>query len=290
MSKGKGKNRGRAMRLSMVIVALGCFASPARADVEDCNGNEIPDVCDINNTTCQQAAFCEQFPGRCQSPDVNGNGIPDECEACVSVDKTGPEISKVGDDVEYTVEICNCTPADIPLPDLEIRSIDDTLQGDLTDSNNYDTSDCPGVGGTLVQGACCTIVYTRTVGAGDPDPLVNTATVVAFYNPAEVEFDASDDHSVDLFQPSIVVDKTGTPDLTKVGHDVTYTVVITNQSSADSPDLVIDAISDTLQGDLTDSNNYDSSDCHATLATGESCTIVYTRTVQGGDPDPLVNT
>jgi hypothetical protein len=53
----KGKSWGRAMRLSMVAVALGCFASAAQADVEDCNGNEIPDACDVNTLTCQEAAF-----------------------------------------------------------------------------------------------------------------------------------------------------------------------------------------------------------------------------------------
>ena len=112
----KGKSWGHAMRLSMVVAALGCFAPAARADVEDCNGNEIPDLCDINTITCQEAAFCEQFAGHCQSTDANENGIPDECEACITLDKTGSEISKVGDDVHYTVEICNCTPPDIAQP------------------------------------------------------------------------------------------------------------------------------------------------------------------------------
>ncbi|KKL87351.1 hypothetical protein LCGC14_1935540, partial [marine sediment metagenome] len=103
------------------------------------------------------------------------------------------------------------------------------------------------------------------------------------------DIDANDDHSVELFQPSITLDKTGDA-LSKVGDDVAYTVVITNTSSADSPDLVIDSISDTLQGDLTDAANFDSSDCGASLAPSASCTIVYTYTVQGGDPDPLLNT
>jgi hypothetical protein len=66
--------------------------------------------------------------------------------------------------------------------------------------------------------------------------------------------------------------------------------MIENTSSDDSPDLVFDSIEDSLQGDLTNAANVDSSDCGASLAAGDTCTIVYSRTVLDTDPDPLVNT
>jgi hypothetical protein len=86
-----------------------------------------------------------------------------------------------------------------------------------------------------------------------------------------------------------VTKEAGNP-YSKAGDPVEYKVTIKNESSADSPDLVIDKIGDSLQGDLTNSANYDTSTCGASLAHGTSCTIEYTRTVQGGDPDPLKNT
>ena len=51
-----------------------CF--PEQADY-DCNGNDIPDVCDLD---CGPAGgFCD-VPGCGRSFDVNSNDLPDECE------------------------------------------------------------------------------------------------------------------------------------------------------------------------------------------------------------------
>jgi uncharacterized repeat protein (TIGR01451 family) len=202
----------------------------------------------------------------------------------ISVDKTGDSLSKVGDDVSYTVTITNDSSSDSP--DLVFDLIDDSLVGDLTDSNNYDSSTC---GASIAWDESCVITYTYTVQEGDPDPLINTVTVESHPDGFPNDIDDSDDHSVDLFQPDISVDKTG-DSLSKVGDDVSYTVTITNDSSSDSPDLVFDLIDDSLVGDLTDSNNYDSSTCGASIAWDESCVITYTYTVQEGDPDPLINT
>ena len=47
---------------------------------------------------------------------------------------------------------------------------------------------------------------------------------------------ASDGHSVNLFQPSVAIVKTG-DELSKVGDAVNYTITVTNTSSADSPNL-----------------------------------------------------
>ncbi len=72
---------------------------------------------------------------------------------------------------------------------------------------------------------------------------------------------------------------------------MTCTIVVTNDSSDDSPDLINGTIVDTLTGNLLDAANtaVDSSDCTAVLPTGGTCTIVTERTVLAADPSPLVN-
>jgi uncharacterized repeat protein (TIGR01451 family) len=166
----------------------------------------------------------------------------------------------------------------------------DTLLGDLLDAANpYVTSStCTAV---LPTGGSCVIEATRTVQAGDPDPLWNEVEV--HYNPDGFPNDisAEDDHEVELFQPDVMVEKTGDT-LSKATDPVDYTITVTNLSSPDSPDLVNGTIVDTLLGDLLDAANpyVTSSTCTAVLPTGGSCVIEATRTVQAGDPDPLKNT
>src|SRR5262249_23060806 len=153
-------------------------------------------------------------------------------------------------------------------PALHLNSVVDTLLGNLT--GLFPTS--------LASGASATATVTRAVQAGDPDPLPNTATVhanpVGF--PNDITANASD--TVNLFQPSFTIDKTGDT-LSKVGDDVNYTITVTNTSSADTP-----AMSFTLSDSLL---TLSASDQSFTLASGASKVVNVTRTVQAGDPDPL---
>jgi len=204
----------------------------------------------------------------------------------IKVTKDGDTLSKVGDDVDYTITIEN-TGAVI----LYKQSIIDDVLGDLTDGTNsfITSSDC---GDSLNAGASCTVHLTRTVLGGDPDPLVNTVTVI-YDSQSDLlgdEVTSTDDHTVNLFQPSITLDKTGDKTSAHVGDTVNYTVVITNTSSGDSPNLIRDSITDTLVGDLTNPANFDSSTCGASLASSASCTIHYHHIVLVGDSDPLLNT
>src|SRR5204863_4095154 len=84
---------------------------------------------------------------------------------------------------------------------------------------------------------------------------------------------------VDLFQPSVTIDKTADA-TSKVGDSVNYTIVVTNTSSSDSPNLVCD-VNDTLLGSIATGVN---------LASGASATYHPSRTTLAADPDPLVNT
>ena len=193
----------------------------------------------------------------------------------VTVDKTGDELSKIGDSVTYVFTITNTTPAGSP--NLILDSVSDTLLGDLT-------ADATAAGcGSLVPGASCSFTKSRTVQAGDPDPLPNTVTVHYHLSGFATDATDSDSHSVNLFQPGVVVEKTGDA-FSKVGDTVTYNVTITNTSSADTPTLILDSFSDTLVASVVPP-----AACNS-LAPGASCTFSYTYTVQSGDPDPLLNT
>ena len=194
----------------------------------------------------------------------------------VEIEKGGDTLGKITDNAHYTFEITNTSTADSP--DLILDSISDTLLGDLSD-------EAPAACDRLAPGESCSFGADRVVQQGDPDPLPNTVTV--HYHPEGFSNDisASDDHEVNLFQPSVVVEKSG--DSTgKIGDNVHYTFDITNTSSDDSPDLLLESISDTLLGDLSD----EAPEACDRLAPGESCSFGADRVVQEDDPDPLPNT
>ena len=150
----------------------------------------------------------------------------------LSITKTADELSKVGDSVTYTFEICNT--GDIALTR---DTVSDSLLGDLT-------SVFPAA---LAVDQCVTVTRTRTVLLGDPDPLTNTVTATYSGGSAGSATDTATD-STNLFQPSVDVTKNCTPDPVLVGEAVTCTIVVTNTSSDDSPDLVGGTIVDTLTG------------------------------------------
>jgi uncharacterized repeat protein (TIGR01451 family) len=193
-----------------------------------------------------------------------------DLEPAVEVEKTGDTLSKVGDSVTYQFTITNT--GFFPLT---LTSVTDTLLGDL--AATAAANGC----GSLAVGASCTFSVSRTVQAGDPDPLPNTVTVTygaTLPGGSTATVTDSDSHSVNLFQPSVTIDKSGDT-LSKVGDPVNYTIVVTNTSSADSPNLTC-TVSDPLLG-ISEQIN---------LAPGATNTTNATYTVKAGDPDPLVNT
>ena len=193
----------------------------------------------------------------------------------ITITKTADELSKVGDPVTYTFVICN-------VGDITVNrgSVTDTVLGDLT-------AFFPA---TLTPDQCATVVRTRTVAPGDLDPLVNTVTAV--YSAGAQTDTATATDSTNLFQPSVDVTKSCSPNPNEVGGVSTCTIVVSNTSSADSPALINGTINDTLTGDLLAAGNAAvvSSNCTATLATGASCTITTARTILATDPNPVVNT
>jgi uncharacterized repeat protein (TIGR01451 family) len=162
--------------------------------------------------------------------------------------------------------------------------ISDTLLGTITingvnQANAFViTNAC---GASLAPGASCTITLRRTVQAGDADPLPNIVSVV-YRGKADLSGQAvsgTDDHSVNLFQPSITFDKSVNTHLSKVGDSATYTLTLNNTSSADTPNLVC-TISDPTLG-ISKS---------VTLASGASDVTTQSHTFTANDPDPYTNT
>ncbi len=197
----------------------------------------------------------------------------------IAVTKTGDTLSKVGDDVDYTVTITNDGALTLYKDD-----ISDTLLGNITlngvdQVNSYVISNT--CGASLAPGASCAITLRRTVQVGDADPLPNIVSVV-YRGKSDLTGSAvsgTDDHSVNLFQPSIRFDKSVSKNLSKVGDSVTYTLTLNNTSSADTPNLACTITDATLGINKP-----------VTLASGASDTTTTSYTFQTGDPDPYTNT
>lgn len=211
------------------------------------------------------------------SPDGFPNVLTDSAsweinlfQPAIDVEKTADELSKVGDDVDYVITVYNNSSADTPEMAFDIT---DTLLG-------VDEQDV-----VIANGDSYVINESRTVQAGDPDPLVNTvdvhATIAGFPN----EIDDSASATTNLFQPSVEVIKDG-PTIATVGETITYEFTINNLSSGDSPDLILDSVTDTVLGDLTATASANGCD---TLAAGGSCNFTYDYTIPDDDPNPLDN-
>ena len=116
------------------------------------------------------------------------------CPPCIEVWKwVEPEVSKIGDDVVYTICVKNCGEID-----LKNIAVEDPLLGGIL-------SDFPS---TLAVGEIARRDYKYTIKTSDPDPLVNVAI-------ASGE-DEDGNH--------VVNSNTATVDLVKVGIDITKTV------------------------------------------------------------------
>ena len=125
------------------------------------------------------------------------------CPPCIEVWKwVEPEVSKIGDDVVYTICVKNCGEID-----LKNIAVEDPLLGGVL-------SDFPS---TLAVGERVCRDFKYTIKPSDPDPLVNVAI-------ASGE-DEDGNHVVDS--------NTATVDLVKVGIDITKTVDNTNPCFGD---------------------------------------------------------
>ena len=196
----------------------------------------------------------------------------------VEIEKTGDTLGKIGDPAHYHFKITNTSTENAP--DLVLATISDDVVGDLKDAAT--DAGCA----TLSPGESCEFDAVRTVVAGDPDPLVNRVDVLYHPDGFPNDITAFDTHSLNLFQPSVTIDKSADTNRSKVGDTVTYTFTIHNTSSSDSPDLELATISDDVLGDLKDAALAE--DC-GTLAPDATCSFDVEHVVSADDLDPLEN-
>lgn len=182
-----------------------------------------------------------------------------------TVTKTCPGFAKVGDVLNYEIRIQNTGEVE-----MAITSISDSLVGPF-----------PVPPGTVIAaGASQSFSYNHTVGAQDPNPLVNTVTVTGTPTQAcgpALSLERSSSCSTQIVHPAVSVTKTCDP-FGLVGQLAHYTITVTNTG-----DVALEKVSldDSLMGAL--------SGCDS-LAVGASCTLNLTRTILATDPDPLPNT
>jgi len=258
------------------------------ATAAGCDVLAVGDSCEFNAERTVQQGDADPLVNRVDAL-YHPEGFPNDITAfdthslnlfqpSVTIDKAADaDRGKIGDPVTYTFTIHNTSSDDSP--DLELATISDDVLGDL--KAEALAADC----GTLAPDSSCHFSVQHTVTADDLDPLVNRVDVL--YHPQGFPNDitAFDTHSLNLFQPSVTVEKTGDA-LGKIGDAAHYDFTITNTSSEDSPDLILESVSDNVIGDLTASAT--AAEC-GTLSPGESCHFTAERVVVASDPDPLVN-
>lgn len=163
----------------------------------------------------------------------------------IKLTKTGDGLSKIGDDVTYTIKLENNTPVAASLRDLAC-TISDALIG-------FNKSVI------LAPSASDTSTKTFTIPTSASDPFDNTASVTCKPVAATAPVVGSSTFSVgdtstwstNLFQPKVEILKSG-PLYATSGDVITYSFTINNLSSADSPNLVLATLTDNVLGDLAD--------------------------------------
>lgn len=203
---------------------------------------------------------------------------------CIDVNKTvDPTVATVGEEVTYTITICNCGDANLTL-----TAVDDNVGGVITDWLSF----VPAAGlvldggvyngaGQLQLGECTTFQVPYTVQEGDPDPLCDVVCATGedeLGGPAGTVTDC-DPACLDLVEPNLMVVKECN-EFSKVGDSIHYDVTITNTGDTD---LQILSVEDTVAGSQ--------SGCvgNTLAASGGTCSLSYNYTVQAGDPDALIN-
>jgi uncharacterized repeat protein (TIGR01451 family) len=201
--------------------------------------------------------------------DNHGGEFPDlyaEAPFCIplkpaiDIEKTGPKYAHVGDTITYTYTVTNT--GGVPLKNVDV--VDDVAGVIVLDD-------------TLGVGQVKTYTKTYTIKVGDPDPLVNWATVTADDCYGRTVTD-KDDWSVDILHPDIEVSKSADNHCVEVGEEVTYTIIVWNASP--DTDLFNVTVVDPLLGTWNVGN----------LPVGASKTITQKLTITSSHPDPLTNT
>lgn len=121
---------------------------------------------------------------------------------------------------------------------------------------------------TLVPGGSWTMVYDYTIEAGDVE--LHATQIYVVVNTFEAtgdqgieHFTASGTQTVQVVYPDISVTKEVTPDVSKAGDEVTYTICIENTGDWPLENItVVDTILGDLSGSFADTLAAGDSECH----------------------------
>jgi uncharacterized repeat protein (TIGR01451 family) len=190
----------------------------------------------------------------------------------IHLDKNGPAQAHVGDTITYTLTVTNPgnTPLDITNWDDDVCDAAPVLKTREGADNRLDPGE--------------TWVYNcgHVVVAGDPDKLVNTATVTGT-DDLEKSVSSTDDATTTILRPAITITKTGTTNA-HVGDPVVYTLVVTNPGNTPLASVTVtDPKCDGLSVRADD-------DADGLLSPGESWTYHCTHVVVAGDGASILNT
>jgi uncharacterized repeat protein (TIGR01451 family) len=214
-----------------------------------------------------------------------------------------------GDLVTYPITVQN-TGA---MP-LFIQSVNDSLLGNIVANHTLQAPVAPvtsissafNFGTPLASGASLTIFVTRPVQATDPDPTNDTTTFIGTDDLAGLAdpITTSVSNSVDLFQPSVSMTESASPSAGVVGSPITYTYTVTNSSSSDSPNLVLnsanqgagdpDSFTSSVFGDIEADAVHalagNNTATTASLAPGASFSFTEKHVLSASDTTPLTDT
>jgi len=223
----------------------------------------------------------------CSGTDMDGDPVSDGDDHSLDVmyspvllvDKTGPGSAGIGDTVTYTITIQHDPSSD--RSDVHTITLTDTITNTIT----YITGDDGD--GVLEYPEIWTYQATYTILPGDPDTLINTATVQGLDLDDEKVSDSDDHNGVNVgFAPVLLVDKTG-PGSAGIGDTITYTITVQHDPSSDRSDIHTVTLTDTITNTIT---YITGDDGDGVLEYPEVWTYQATYTILPGDPDPLVNT
>ena len=178
-------------------------------------------------------------------------------ELSMVVEKTGTELSKIGDLVSYNITIENTSSGNVPPMFFDI--VDAMLGIDMTDVPIA-------LGDTFTVNVC-----DHEIPDGADDPYVNEVMVHATVEGLPYEIDGDDSWETNLFQPSFDVTFEG-DEVVGVGDEIEWAVRVENTSSSDAPDALRTVI-----------NQFTGMEAIGVLSSGESTLTTFYYTTEESD-------
>jgi hypothetical protein len=235
----------------------------------------------------------------CTAPEHAFPGSPSKCNcdpnfqlpievpaATLDVVKTATptEVNEPGGTVKFDVSVTN----ESPFEDLTLSSLGDDVYGDIADATNTDISSTTcSVPQDLGHGQTYSCYFMAPVSGQGGTSHKDTVTASGLDVNQNV-LEGSDDATVQILDvaPDMSVTKTASPTaVNEPGANVTFTVQVSNDSTAGSDDLSLTSLTDDVFGDITDGGNgaIISTDCSVpqTITYGGSYSCSFTAFVGG---------